>query len=170
MCIYIYCESDNPFDLSLLIRWGVSVVSGWQLYGSMLRHSSMLFTRTCSMGSWAKGSTLCGTLGWKLHDFVHRDNRLVCGRIPIRTPHAWLILSVTRRRVVSNFLHCSWRLLNSGEWVENLLSGLLHLHLSALRNLNYRLHMTLKSTWCGVAGKRFHPSMMSATKKIEQQS
>ena len=37
---------------------------------------------------------------------------LYCGCIPIRTPHAWLILSVTRRRVDINSLNCDLRLLN----------------------------------------------------------
>ena len=33
------------------------------------------------------GSTLSETLGWRLHDFIHRDNGFICGCTPIKTPH-----------------------------------------------------------------------------------
>ena len=115
-----------------MVPWYM-VPSSWCSEDKVLRHSSLL-SDFCSWGSWAKGPAVLLSLDRWTNDYVYGECVLYSDCIPIRTPHAWLISSVTRRRVVLKIPHTAFALIELWR-VESSRRGLLCLHLSILWRL-----------------------------------
>ena len=144
MCVYI-CESEITSDmcpvrvgLMLNVDDDQSAASAMAFFSRVPAVIGSLSQRCIDMHAPLAGSLYCCTCG---------DSVLYCGWIPIRTPHAWLILSVTRRRVNLNFSICRFTFVEL-ERVESsfrttrLRCGLLH----SLQK-KWSVHMHADKTW-----------------------
>ena len=106
-----------------------------------------LFSGPCSSWILSQRSNVVFAPWLEVNDYICGDSVLYCGCIPIRTPHAWLILSVTRRRVNLNFSICRFAFIEL-ERVESsfrttcLRCGLLH----SLQQ-KWSVHMRADKTW-----------------------
>ena len=148
-CIYIYIYHRYLWigDCFRCVS-GSYGIDAWCRWRSVCSFGhGFLFSESCS--SWILSQRCIDMYApWlEVYYCTCGDSVLYCGWIPIRTPHAWLILSVTRRRVNLNFSICRFTFVEL-ERVESsfrttrLRCGLLH----SLQK-KWSVHMHADKTW-----------------------
>ena len=110
VCVHVWIGDFLRYMLLDGIGTSCSRVSRWRpVHGFGI---AFYFDRTIAVRWLEPEGFAIDPLAGVVPGYLHGDTVVHCGIVPIRTPHAWLTLSVTRRRASLNFPFCNLHVLN----------------------------------------------------------